>query len=268
MMKKVLQIGGWSIFVLGVFVLVFFVNAGYDDVETQQPEITIIKPGNHNFVTEEKVVNLMNDLGYSFKDQSLGDIELERIENEVNTIPGVKDVQAYKYSNGVVKLDIEQQLPVARVILKGGKMGCYLDTDGEVIPLSEDYIAKVPVFSGYIYEPYNDIPSVSEILVSDSVSKLHVLDEIHTLALALNQDEFLSAQILQVYVNEKEEFELIPRVGNHRILFGGIEDFNDKLFRLKYFYTEADINIKELNLYDTLNLKYKDQVVGSDRTYY
>lgn len=267
-MKKALQIGGWSIFVLGVFVLLFFVNAGYDDIETQEPQITIIKPGNHNFVTDEKVKAVMNDLGYSFHDQSLGEIELERIEQEVKMIPGVKEVQAYKYSNGVVKLDIEQQLPVARVILKGGKMGCYIDAEGEIIPLSEDYIAKVPVFSGYIYEPYNDIPSVSEITENDSISELHVIDEIHTLALALNQDEFLAAQILQVYVNEKEEFELIPRVGNHRVLFGGIEDYEDKLFRLKYFYTEADFDVKELNVYDTLNLKYKDQIVGSKRLYY
>ncbi|CAG5085683.1 cell division protein FtsQ/DivIB [Parvicella tangerina] len=267
-MKKVLQIGGWSVFVLGVFVLLFFVNAGYEEIETQAPKITIQKPGNHNFVTEEKVVAVMNDLGYSFKDQSLGEIELERIEAEVKTIPGVKDVQAYKYSNGLVQLDIEQQLPIARIVLMGGKMGCYLDVDGEVIPLSQDYIAKVPVFTGYIYEPYNEIPSIKEITKNDSISELHVLDEIYTLALALNKDDFLTAQILQVYVNEKQEFEMIPRVGNHRILFGGIDDFEDKLFRLKYFYTEAEMNVKELNIYDTLNLKYKDQIVGSKRLYY
>ncbi|MCB9189126.1 MAG: hypothetical protein H6599_07565 [Flavobacteriales bacterium] len=267
-MKKVLQIGGWSIFVLGVLVLLFFVNAGYDDIKTQEPQITIIKPGNHNFVTEEKVKAVMNDLGYSFQDQSLGEIELDRIEKEVKAIPGVKDVQAYKYSNGVVKLDIEQQLPVARVILKGGKMGCYLDAEGEIIPLSSDYIAKVPVFTGNIYEPYNEIPSVKDITVNDSVSQLHFLDEVYTLALALAQDEFLTAQILQIYVNDQEEFEFIPRVGNHRVLFGGIEDYEDKLFRLKYFYTEADVDVKELNVYDTLNLKFKDQIVGSKRLYY
>lgn len=267
-MKKVLQIGGWSIFVLGVLALLFFVNAGYDHIETQEPQITIIKPGNHNFVTDSKVISVMNDLGYSFHDQSLGDIDLNIIEQEVKAIPGVKEVQAYKYSNGVVKLDIEQQLPVARVILKGGKMGCYLDAEGEIIPLSSDYIAKVPVFTGNIFEPYNEIPSVKEITVNDSVSQLHFLDEIHTLALALAQDEFLTAQILQIYVNDQEEFELIPRVGNHRILFGGIDDYENKLFRLKYFYTEADVNVKELNVYDTLNLKYKDQIVGSKRLYY
>lgn len=268
MMKRVLKIGGWSIFVLGVLTMMFFVNAGYDDVTTQAPEINIVKPGGHNFVTEEKVKVLMNDLGYSFTNQSLGEIELERIEQEVKTIPGVKEVQAYKFSNGVVKLDIEQQLPIARVILKDGKMGCYLDVDGEVIPLSQDYIAKVPVFTGYIIEPYNEIPGIAEITVNDSVSDLHVLDEIYELALLINNDEFLSAQILQVYVNADEEFELIPRVGNHRVMFGGMEDAQDKLFRLKYFYTEGDIDVKEINLYDTLNLKYKDQIVGSKKLYY
>lgn len=267
MMKKVLKIGGWSLFGIGVMVMLFFVNAGYNNVATKKPEIQIVKPGGHNFVTEEKVLEVMNDLGYSFDGQSLGEIDLDRIENEVKAIPGVKDVQAYEYSNGVVKLDIEQQLPIARVILKGGKMGCYIDVEGNVIPLSQDYIAKVPVFTGYIYEPYNQIPNISEINVSDSISALHVLDEIYQLALEINNDEFLAAQILQVYVNEEEEFELIPRVGNHRILFGGINDCQDKFFRLKYFYTEAEMDVKELNLYDTLNLKYKDQIIGSKRNY-
>lgn len=268
MMKKVLQISGWSIFTLGVLALLFFVNAGYESTETKAPQINIVKPGGHNFVTEAKVIEVMNDLGYSFAGQQMGDIELERIEEEVNTIPGVKDVQAYKYTNGIVQLDITQQLPIARVILQGGKMGCYIDDEGEIIPLSPDYIAKVPVFNGFIYEPYNQIPSVSEITANDSISKLHILDEVYTLAKALNSDEFLSAQILQIYVNKDLEFEMIPRVGNHRILFGGIEDYEDKLFRLNYFYTETDMDVKELNLYDTLNLKFKDQIVGSKRTYY
>ena len=72
MMKRVLTIGGWSVFTLGVFTLLFFINAGYDKLETTKPDISIEKPGGHNFVTEEKVLLLMNDLGYTFDKQTLG----------------------------------------------------------------------------------------------------------------------------------------------------------------------------------------------------
>lgn len=267
MMKRVLKIGGWSVFSIGVLVLLFFVNAGFDKVETLKPEITIEKPGGHNFVTEEKVLLLMNDLGYSFDNQVLGDIELKRIEEKVGAIPGVKSVEAYKFNSGKVKLEIKQQLPIARIFLHGGKLGCYMDNEGEIIPLSYDYVAKVPVFTGYIYEPINDIPNLKRITETDSISKLHVLDEIFYLASAIAKDDFLSAQIVQIYVNEEEEFEMIPRVGNHRILFGGIDDLDSKMERLNTIYTSSSFDVKELNLYDTLDLKYKDQIVCSKRGY-
>jgi cell division protein FtsQ len=266
-MRQVLTIGGWSVFTLGVLTLLFFTNAGYDNLETSKPDITIEKPGGHNFVTEEKVLLIMNDLGYSFDKQSLGEIDLKRIEEKVAAIPGVKSVEAYKFNSGKVKLDIKQQLPIARIFLHGGKMGCYMDSEGDIIPLSYDYVAKVPVFTGFIYEPINDIPNLKRITENDSISKLHVLDEIFYLASAIAKDEFMSAQIVQIYVNENEEFELIPRVGNHRILFGGIKDLDSKLERLTTFYTSSSFDVKELNLYDTLNLKYKDQIVCSKRGY-
>ena len=267
MMKRVLKISGWAIFTLGVLVMLFFVNAGYDELEAQAPEITIEKPDGHNFVTEKKVNEMLNDIGYSFKDQKLGEIELRRIEEEIGSIPGVKSVQAYKYNSGKVKLDIIQQLPIARIFLHDGLMGCYMDNEGEIIPLSEDYVAKVPVFTGHIYEPFNEIPSLKEITKTDSISRLHVLDEIYYLAAGIAKNELLAAQIVQVYVNSKEEFELIPRVGNHRVLIGSIQDLDDKLNRLTMFYTSPKLDIKELNLYDTLNLKYKDQIVCSKRGY-
>lgn len=265
MIKQVLKIGGWSIFTIGVLVLLVFVNAGYDNITTTKPEVEIIKPGNHNFVTEEKVINLMNDLGYHFDGQKLGEIEIKRIEEKVKEIPGVKNVQAYKFNNGKVKIDIEQQLPIARIFLADGKMGFYYDEDGEVIPLSSDYVAKVPVFTGSIYEPYNEIPSIKEITMNDSISDLHILDEVYELASAIAKDSFLSAQIMQVYVTPKGEFEMIPRVGNHRILLGTIDDMENKLKRLVTFYTTEDINVREINLYDTLNLKYKNQIVCSKK---
>jgi hypothetical protein len=189
MIKQILKIGGWTIFTIGVLVLLVFVNAGYDNISTTKPEIEIVKPGNHNFVTEEKVITLMNDLGYHFNGQKLGEIEIKRIEEKVSEIPGVKKVEAYKYNNGKVKIDIEQQLPIARIFLADGKMGFYMDEDGEIIPLSNDYVAKVPVFTGSIYEPFNEIPSVKEITVSDSISDLHILDEVYELASLIAKDE-------------------------------------------------------------------------------
>jgi cell division protein FtsQ len=264
-MNKILKIAGWAMFLGLVILMMGFVGGKYETTQTSEPTVQIVKKGNHSFVSEDKVKSRLNDLGYSFVGQELREIELDRIESELNEVPGVKSTEAYKYSDGTVHIEIKQRNPIARIVLKGGKMGCYLDDEGEVVPLSKDYIAKVPVFTGYISEPYNAIPNVAEVTVNDSIADLHIIDDIYLVAKALAADEFLTAQVVQVYVNKQGEFELIPRVGNHRILLGGADDVSSKLKRLKTFYTSKDVNVKELNMYDTINLKYKNQLVCSNR---
>ena len=48
------------------------------------------------------------------------------------------------------------------------------------------------------------------------------------LAQVIIDDSFLTAQIEQVYVDDKGEFILVPRVGDHLIEFGGIDRMNEK----------------------------------------
>lgn len=262
-MKNTMKIIGWVLFTCLVLVVLGFVDAKEESVALQDPSIRIEKGGGHTFITEDGAKELLNDLGYSFKNQDASQLELDRIEAELSEVPGVESVEAYTFSNGEVAIEIKQQTPIARVILYDGKMGCYLDESGKQIPLSKSYVAKVPVFSGHIHEPYNDIPEVSEITVNDSIADLHVIDDIYKVAKALHNRPFLKDLALQFYVNAKDEFEMIPRVGNHRILLGKAERLNDKFKRLENFYTSTSIDPREYNMFDTINLKYKKQLVCS-----
>jgi cell division protein FtsQ len=262
---QIAKIAGWISFGSTVLVLLAFANNRYTTIRTEKPVIEIVKPGNHNFVTEEKVLAVLNDLGYAFGEQALGEIELEHIESELEQIPGVEFAEVYKYNSGAVKVFIQQQMPIARIIYQDGVSGCYLDEKGRFIPLSDEYVAKVPVFNGNIYPLTLNIQSIQQITENDSLKWATVIDDLYFLATELNKDEFFKAQIVQVYVNNRFEFEMIPRVGNHRILFGGIDDMESKLYRLKTFYTTDQLDPKELNLYDTINVKYANQVVATNK---
>jgi cell division protein FtsQ len=262
---QIAKIAGWISFGSTVLVLLAFANNRYVTVLSEEPLIEIVKPGNHNFVTDEKVLAVLNDLGYAFGEQTLGEIELQHIETELEQIPGVEYAEVFKYNSGAVKILIQQQVPIARIIYQDGLQGCYMDEVGRFIPLSEEYVAKVPVFNGYIYPLTEDIKSVQQITENDSLKWATVIDDLYYLATELNKDEFFKAQIVQVYVNNRFEFEMIPRVCNHRILFGGIDDMASKLNRLKLFYTTDQLDVKELNLYDTINVKYANQVVATNK---
>lgn len=264
-LKKFLKISGWVMFTITVFILLGFASNRYNTIETQEPIIEIIKPENHNFITQEKVLEILNDLGYNFQNQKLGDIELQHIENEIQQVAGVKTAEVFKYNNGQIKIYIEQQLPIARIIFQDGISGCYMDELGKFIPLSNEYVAKVPVFNGFIFQPTENLTSVDEIVASNDPLHSVMMGNIYMLATKLNEDEFFKSQIVQIYVNNRNEFEMIPRVGNHRILFGNVDDIESKLFRLKTFYTSDQIDVRELNLYDTLNVKYANQLVATNK---
>ena len=66
-------------------------------------------------------------------------------------------------------------------------------------------------------------------------------------------------------MNEDEEMELVPRVGNHTILFGDEKEMDEKFSKLFLFYKEG-LSKQGWNKYNVINLKYKDQVVCTKKT--
>ena len=112
-MKKILKISAWSLFLTGVLVLLGFVDGNYEAISCTTPVVHIDKSNGHDFVTEELVLEKMSDMGYSFDNQQMGDIEINRIEKSLIDMPGVKNAEVFKYNNGTVQIDITQRKPIA-----------------------------------------------------------------------------------------------------------------------------------------------------------
>jgi cell division protein FtsQ len=90
------------------------------------------------------------------------------------------------------------------------------------------------------------------------------LDDLILLSKTIYDDPFWKAQIEQVYVDQHGEFILAPRVGDHLIEFGNINDMSIKFRNLKALYKQG-WDTREWNLYKRINLKYKGQVVCTKR---
>ena len=121
----------------------------------------------------------------------------------------------------------------------------YIDNIGSMMPLSRHYVAHVLVASGY-------------------VEKEFAKNELYKFALYLQDNEFWNDQIEQIYVDADKNVELIPRVGNHRIILGSFDNFPEKLDNLKLFYEQAIPKVG-WEKYSTINLKYKNQIVCTKR---
>lgn len=58
-------------------------------------------------------------------------------------------------------------------------------------------------------------------------------DRLIQICIILQENEFWNDQIEQIYVYPDNDIELIPRVGNHRIMLGTLDEFEEKLANLK-----------------------------------
>jgi cell division protein FtsQ len=87
-----------------------------------------------------------------------------------------------------------------------------------------------------------------------------MLSAIFLLARLIQADKFLEAQTEQIFINEHHEIELVPKIGNQLILLGNSNRMEEKLRKLKAFYTEG-IRYNGWETYQSINLKYKNQIV-------
>jgi cell division protein FtsQ len=118
------------------------------------------------------------------------------------------------------------------------------------------------VANGFISEPFRigqtlNIHDVDHDSLSPSEQTIY---DVYRLAAFITADRFWNSQIEQIYVNNKYEIELIPRVGSHIIELGKTENIEEKMANLKLLYRQG-FNKLGWNQYVKISLKYKNQVV-------
>ena len=263
-MKTRLNILLWCTGLVAIFTLMGFVEFETSKLKYNDLEIRINYQDDNFFVEDDDIRKIINNLGYSI-DQSLKDVDLNRIEEILKNNSSISNAEVFSTIDGKVMVEVMQRRPIIRIFNKLGN-SYYIDDEGELMPTSNKYTSRVLVASGNIE---NNITSYSIERTQGSAETLpqksvDILEQIYQLARTIDRDEFWKAQIVQIYVNEELEIELIPRVGQHRIILGDIEDLDIKLRKLKVFYNKG-LNKTGWNEYSIINLKFKDQIVCTKR---
>lgn len=240
---------------LGVAFVLFYVNGEQEKISCDEIEVNFIRKGEGALVSEEEVRELVTKLCDSDggSASALGTAELEQA---LEAIESVKNAEVYRRINGAVSIEIEQRVPVCRVHELSGSQ-YYLDETGEPFPINEHYTARVPLVNGNLYEPYMMRRGK---LDTDTMRKISRLDDVAALLRAIRKDPFRSALVEQVWLDENGDFELVPKIDDHLILFGDTTEMDGKFNKLKVFYEEG-LNTKGWNLYKTVNLKFKNQII-------
>jgi len=263
--KQWLRLIKISFFIIGSVALLGFAKSLRNSETLKSIEIVIENDSLNHFITKDDVMQLLNDQGFRVVGEKMKDINLHRLETLLGQHAGVKKIDAFCSIEGILHIQITQRNPMLRIFDTTGE-NYYIDEDGYLMPTLSNYTARVPVATGFISDPAFKLGiTMQQIDESDSLRKVCIVDDLYKLSKAIQNDTFLQAQIVQIQVNDEKEFELIPLVGADEIIVGDISDLNEKIEKLKLFYSQS-LPSAGLNTYKTINLKYKGQVVGVKRT--
>jgi len=242
--KKTLVRICWVLAGIGLIVLTGAAIQQKNNRRCREVRIEITGAEQHLFIDEKDVLDLLNAAG-PVVGKPVQQLRLRQMESLVEQNKWVKNAEMFFNNNQVLQINIEERQPVARIFQTNGQ-SFYLDTAAVLLPLSSKLSARVPVFTGLPVK-----------LLSDSALLRQVID----MARYIQADSFFSAQVSQIDITPDKKFEMIPLIGDQLVRFGDAADLENKFNRLEAFYRSAWLQYG-INTYETLDLQYKNQVVG------
>ncbi|MDR2921683.1 MAG: cell division protein FtsQ [Tannerella sp.] len=238
-MKKILSVI-IALLLLGyLFFAVFITNDRKQDAVCHEVFVVIKDSTERNFIDEKDIIDLLKNANIHLVNQPTSEINTEAVKQQVLSNELIASANVYKTPSGNIKIEITQKMPILRVF--SGQESYYVDEYGSVMPANFRYATYLPIANG-------------------QVEKSLATTDLYEFALFLHKHNFWNNQIEQIYVYPNKEVELIPRVGDHRIVLGDFEDFKEKMNKLQLFYEQA---IPKLgwDKYRVINLSYKNQIV-------
>ena len=222
--------------------------------------IDIKDSSDYHFVTRKHLLNLAYGNSSRILGQPVKNVNLLEIENRINVLRELKVAEVYRTIDGNVHIYADQREPLMRIMPDNGG-DFFLDEDGVIVRRRNLYTPRLHIVGGNINISEAMLNGVS---VLDTSIKHSILKDIYHLVNYINDDDFWSAQIDQIYVDDDNKIDLITRVGNQKVHLGTIENFRGKLRNLEAFYDKV---LPEVgwNKYSVINLEFKDQIVCKKR---
>jgi cell division protein FtsQ len=248
--KNILLTTVWISVGVGVAVLLVAAMRKKDAQHCRGVEVDIKGVNNNFFVDKTDILNSIttiangNPVGHT-----IGSFNLKKMESELLKNDWVKSAELFFDNNEILKVNVNEREPIARVFSSLGTT-FYIDEEIAMLPLSEKFSARLPVFTGF--------PSNRKVL---SAVDSNLLRDVRSMSLAIQKDSFLMAMIEQVDITAQRTFEMIPKIGNQLIVFGDATDAEEKFRKLELFYKNVMVKAG-WNNYSVINVQYKNQVIA------
>ncbi len=176
----------------------------------------------------------------------VGSVDRESVVEAASKVPYLMDVTASVSVSGKVVVRATQRRPIARLYYDGKEY--YFDSEGALMPASNLGSCNVLVAGGDFGEP----------LCVDSLNAQMVA--LVALAKHLDSEEKYGDLIDQIYIERDGDMMMVPKLGNHLVELGDVENLDEKFSNLLAFYRKG-MPRAGWDTYSRVSLKYAGQVV-------
>ena len=253
-MKRIFQISLFTLTVIGLITLTGFVVINNLHTKINDVKIKIYRDTENGFVNQSEIQHAINNID-SVNTLQINKVRITNIEKVLIRNPYIDKVDSYITIKGDLLVNIKEKQPIIRIYNSEGN-SFYLDKEGAIFPISRQYAPRVLIANGYIKEEViNPIGNIIDSIYNNSTYR-----DLFKLTQLINKNSLLKAQINQIYINSKGNFDLIPELGNHLIQFGTMVDADIKIKYLDAYYKKY-LKTSIWDSYKTINLTYKDQIV-------
>lgn len=253
--RAVFNVFAWLVSLGGLVTLMSFIEV--EKSRTPCTDVKVIIPGTAGFIERPEVDRIIFANQGPLTGKMLYSVNIHQIENALKENPYIEHARVFSDMNGVITIKVQQRRPLLRVINLTNQ-DFYIDRNGLKIPTSLNFSARVLPANGFIMEGFAG---------QVDTLKTPVAEDLYKAALFIEKDTLWNRQIEQLYVNQQEEIEMIPRVGDHVIILGDADSLDKKFKKLLLFYKRV-LPKAGWGTYKTINVKYANQIVceRSNRT--
>ncbi len=209
----------------------------FNNASMERVSVNMVYPQNSEkvyFIDEKDVKDFIKK---SNPTKRIGDIDIPKLEKEVNNFPSVDSANVYLNLNGNLNVDIVQKIPAFRLNKDGQDF--YVDRKGNEFKISKNYSHPSMLVMG-------------DVKRSEYVKLAELVDKI-------NKDDF-SRKFFIGIKKEKGSYNLLTSEGNFTVEIGDLDNIEFKVKGLKAF-VEKFLVYQDPQKYDKVSVRYENQIV-------
>ena len=237
-----MKLFNWTnIRLLLMFVLVIFLfsfTSKRNENRKLKKSVILFVGNTEPFVKQETVNKLLIENNEGVSSIQKVNLDLNKLEKNLNAQEMIEKSDVYVSIDGVLKAVVRQKTPIARIFDNEGSF--YIDYEGNRMPLSTNFTARVPLVSGGINKNNNE----------DLAQLLRIIHD----------DPFLKKNIIGIEIMPNGSLKMHNRNFDFQIDFGKLINMERKFKNYKAFFQKAVLD-SSLYKYKKIDLRFTEQVV-------